>query len=57
MTLLITGFVLGGLLFSVVLLFVIGATRGEKENEIYKQGFKDGYEGRWGTGSYEDDGK
>ena len=50
-------FIAGGLLFSVVLLFVIGATRGEKDNEIYKQGFKDGYEGRWGAGAYEDDGK
>lgn len=23
----------------------------------YEKGYKDGYEGRWGTGSYEDDGK
>ena len=56
MTVFVLGFVAGGVVFSAVLLFIIGATRKEKDNEIYREGFKDGYEGRWGVGAY-DDGK
>lgn len=37
--------ILAGMSF---ILFVIGATKNEKEQEIYKKGFNDGYQSRWG---------
>ena len=48
MAIFIFGFLAGGLVFSATLLFIVGATRAERDNEIYMEGFKAGYEGRWG---------
>lgn len=50
MVMFVLGFILGGMAFSVVLLFMIGATKNERENEIYREGFNDGYEARFGNG-------
>lgn len=49
MVMFVLGFILGGMAFSVVLLFMIGATKNERENEIYREGFNDGYEARFGN--------
>ena len=48
MAIFIFGFLVGGLVFSATILFIVGATRKEKYNEIYMEGFNAGYEGRWG---------
>ena len=42
------GLLVGGLVSSATLLFIVGATRTERDNEVYMEGFKAGYEGRWG---------
>lgn len=44
----ILGFFIGGLVFSTTLLFIVGATRTERDNEVYMEGFNAGYEGRRG---------
>lgn len=46
----------GGLTFSSLTMLIVCLTRQKKENEIYEDGFKDGYTSRWGAGMY-DDGK
>lgn len=50
MVLFVLGFVLGGMAFSVISLFIVGATKNERENEIYKEGFNDGFEANFGNG-------
>lgn len=42
------GLLVGGLVSSAILLFIVGATRTERDNEVYMEGFNAGYEGRWG---------
>lgn len=48
MAIFIFGFLAGGLVFSATILFIVGATRKEKYNEVYMEGFNAGYQGRWG---------
>lgn len=50
MVLFVLGFISGGMAFSVILLFLMGATKNERENEIYKEGFNDGFEANFGNG-------
>lgn len=38
----------GGVMFSALTILIVCITRTKKENEIYKEGFKDGYKSRWG---------
>lgn len=50
-------FVGGGLAFSSLTMLIVCITRTKKENDIYEEGFKDGFESRFGVGTYIDNGK
>lgn len=39
----------GGLTFSSLTMLIVCLIRQKKENEIYEEGFKDGFESRWGS--------
>lgn len=39
----------GGVVFSAFTIMIVCITRNKKENEIYEEGFKDGFESRWGS--------
>lgn len=45
-------FVGGGLAFSSLTMLIVCITRTKKENDIYEEGFKDGFESRFGFGTY-----
>lgn len=52
---LVASFLAGGIVFSAVILFMVGATQKQHEEESYRKGFKAGYKARYGQ--YVDDGK
>ena len=52
----IMGLVAGALIASVIFLVIARATKKERDNEKYREGFNAGYTSRWGYGSL-DDGK